>query len=118
MNSITSHRIFRTLLLLALSALIVSFDVRRISAAEPTLDPAIDWAAPYDPRIASPASVLEWPEDLPRLWRKALEHAEADLQREAADSITRAHQLGMPASPNLAKELADVLAKALDQPGQ
>jgi HEAT repeat protein len=105
-------------LLLALSILLVPPSVKYVPAAEPTLDPAIDWAQNQDPRIALPERTLEWPDTLPPLWRKALEHREADVQREAADSITRALQLGMPMPPKLAKELAETLAQVLQQPNQ
>jgi HEAT repeat protein len=89
-----------------------------VRAAETTLDPAIDWAEPHDPQIALAKTVLGWPDTLPALWRQALQHKEADVQRDAADSITRAQQLGMPVPPGLAKELADALARVLDQPEQ
>jgi hypothetical protein len=89
-----------------------------VSAQGVALDPAIDWAHLQDPLITVPPPVVEWSEDLPTLWHKALQHEEADVQREAADSITRARQLGMPISPALAKELTEALSQVLDQPKQ
>jgi hypothetical protein len=87
-------------------------------AAQTALDPSIDWAHLQDPLITIPPAIVEWSEDLPRLWHKALQHPEADAQREAADSITRAHQLGMPVSPSLAKDLVAALTEVLEQPKQ
>lgn len=89
-----------------------------VAAAEPELDPAIDWAHLQDPQIVLPRIEVNWPESLPRLWQKALEHREADVQREAADSITRAHQLGMPVPSAQAETLIKSLSNVLDDTDQ
>ena len=99
--------------LLALAAATAS-----LAGQEINVDPAIDWAEQDDPKIVLAIPIIEWSDTLPKLWLRALQHREADVQREAADTITRAHQLGMPLSSELANELAAVLASVLDQPEQ
>lgn len=89
-----------------------------VGTEPPELDPAIDWAADNDPKIVLPQVIVDWSMGLPRLWKLALEHREADVQREAADSITRAHQLGMPVSPEFGQELSQALVRVLEEPGQ
>src|SRR4051812_47777049 len=75
--------------------------VPRLAAQSVSVDPQIDWAELQDPAIVLPPIVYQWPDSLPRLWQTALEHQEADLQREAANSITLAHGLGMPTPSGL-----------------
>jgi HEAT repeat protein len=89
-----------------------------VGAEPPELDPVVDWAAANDPKIVLPTVMIDWSPDLPLLWKRALEHQEADVQREAADAIARAHQLGMPVSPTLGQELSETLVKVLEEPDQ
>jgi hypothetical protein len=109
-------RILQALLFFWIATLILG--PTSLSAAETALDPLIDWAHLQDPLVTIPSPVVEWSEDLPKLWHKALQRREADVQREAADSMTRAHRLGMVLSPTLAKELTQDLSQVLDQPNQ
>jgi hypothetical protein len=99
-------------------ALIAALGPLHLRAVEPDLDPVIDWARSHDPQVVLAKPEIVWPESLPLLWRKALEHHEIDVQREAADSITRAHQLGMPVSKELGESLGKALIAVLDQPDQ
>ena len=71
--------------------------------------PAIDSVMEDDPALASPASKIVYTTGLKPLWLKALAGPEADLQREVAEMIARAHRLGFPGM----KETAGPLIKAL-----
>lgn len=67
-----------------------------------------------DPKIEFPAPILSFSPKLKPLWVEALTGPEADLRREAAQTIGLAHRRGMP-------ELADTagaLMEALDAPDQ
>ena len=102
-----------------LAALLLCWLAAHGAGAEPpNLDPKVDWAAMQDPKIVVATRVTDWPEAYPQLWKQALDHREADLQREAADTITRAHQLGMRISAELRKDLSAALVKVLEQPDQ
>lgn len=103
-----------------LPAVLLLFSVSTYSAgAEPSsFDPKVDWAAMQDPKIVVASTVMDWPAAFPELWKQGLQRREADVQREAADTIARAHQLGMPVSPELGKELSEALVKVLELPDQ
>jgi HEAT repeat protein len=65
-----------------------------LAADAPAVD--IDFLMPGDPKIEVPPDISDIsPKPLP-LWIDALSSAEADLQREAAQTIALAHKLGMP----------------------
>src|SRR5262245_39651604 len=71
-----------------------------------------DTARDQDPRLDAPAEakpVAKFDPRLKALWLGALARPEADLKRQAADAIARAHALGMPdlgdAVPPLLAEL-------------
>lgn len=85
-------------------------------AADPNVDPQIDWARTADPMIELAPTRVLWPAGLDAMWLKALRHPESDLRREAADSITRAHQLGMPGLEELTEGLIDVLENPEEHP--
>jgi hypothetical protein len=57
--------------------------------------PVIDSAIEKDPELRILAPVIVFSPKLKPLWLKALARPEADLQRQAADAIARAHRLGM-----------------------
>src|SRR6056297_1799085 len=80
-----------------------------LKAADPNVDPQVGWARTADPEIELLPARIQWPAGLDALWSKALRHSESDLQRQAADSITKAHQLGMPDWETLTEELENVL---------
>lgn len=75
----------------------------------------VDYWMDRDPQVKVPAVVVKkFSPKLKPLWLSALDRPEADLQRQAAEAIARAHRMGMP---GLA-EAAGPLAAALESPGQ
>lgn len=85
-------------------------------AAEPNTDPQVDWLRDSDPEVELLPPRMEWSPELEAIWLKTLEHDESDLRREAADTITRAHQLGMPGSDALIDGLMHVLQSPDEHP--
>src|SRR5438552_17653908 len=79
-------------LLVCLSSCLLGFFAGLSAAIE------LDLARDHDPRIGSdePKTVLRFHPRLKALWLEALARPEADLKRQAADAIARAHRLGMP----------------------
>ena len=70
----------------------------------------VDSAMYLDPRIEPPGVVAAFSSKLKPLWLQALARPEADLQRQAAESIAKAHQLGMPGLADTAGPLMETLA--------
>lgn len=93
----------------------------RATAAEPNVDPEVAWARTADPRIDFGPVRIQLPKGIEALWLKALRHTESDLRREAADSLTRAHQLlrkpDRIASADL-NQLSEALMDVLETPDE
>lgn len=87
-----------------------------VVAADPNTEPEVDWMRDADPAVELLPPVVEWSPALEAIWLRSLKHDESDLRREAADTITRAHQLGMPASDALIDGLINVLQSPDEHP--
>ena len=83
--------------------------------AVPAWGAEVDYALDRDPVIKVPTTeIKKFSPKLKPLWLAALARPEADLQRQAAGAIARAHRLGMP-------ELSDAagpLLATLEEPAQ
>ena len=79
------------------------------SAAEPLRTPDVDSAMESDPPLTIPPPRVVFSKQLRPLWLKALAGPEADLQREVAEMIARAHHLGMPGLTESVDPLISVL---------
>lgn len=80
--------------------------------AVPSLGAEIDYAMSHDPAYKAPVTQVErFSPGLKPLWLAALAREEADLQRQAAAAIARAHRLGMPGLSDTAGPLIAVLEK-------
>ncbi|MBL8848393.1 MAG: hypothetical protein JNG89_01860, partial [Planctomycetaceae bacterium] len=55
-----------------------------------------DFLMDSDPEIRAPDPVVAFDPALKSLWMEALQRPEADMQRMAAETIARAHRLGVP----------------------
>lgn len=75
------------------------------AATEPVLDSAME----QDPLLVVPESNIVFSKKLKPLWSKALAHPEADLQRQVAETIARAHRRGVPGMKDMIGPLTDVL---------
>jgi HEAT repeat protein len=69
-----------------------------------------------DPALQVPASRRLPDAELTALWRQALQRPEVDYQRLAAESITRAHQMGYPGVDVARPELLHVLTEKESHP--
>ena len=78
--------------------------------------PAIDSVMEDDPALAAPPSKIIYTKGLKPLWLKALAGPEADLQREVAEMIARAHHLGFPGMKETAGPLIKVLSTEKQRP--
>lgn len=87
-----------------------------VCAADPNVDPEVEWARASDPAVELLPPRVEWSPRLEAIWLKALLHDESDLRREAADAIARAHRLGMPGSDELIEGLMKVLESTDEHP--
>ncbi|MCR4412205.1 MAG: HEAT repeat domain-containing protein, partial [Thermoguttaceae bacterium] len=74
----------------------------------------VEFARLTDPSLAPPKPVPAVSSRPLALWIQALASPEADLRREAADTIALAHRLGMPD----VQTAVPALREALDAPGQ
>ncbi len=91
-------------------ALTVMAGVRRAAGIE------VDSAMFQDPKIEYPPPIPTFSPKLKPLWLEALAHPEADLQRQAAETMTRAHEMGMPGLDDAAGPLLKVLDAADQHP--
>ncbi len=101
-------RTVRDWILPILVCLSVAIDTARTGAIE------IDFAQQSDPRIEVPKPVPSVTSRPLPLWIEALTAPDADLRREAADTIVLAHRLQMPDLTTA----VPALTRALDAPGQ
>jgi HEAT repeat protein len=69
----------------------------------------IDSAMEKDPELIVPEPETVFSPQLKPLWLKALARPEADLQRQAADAIARAHRLGMKGLSDAVPELLKIV---------
>jgi HEAT repeat protein len=86
------------------------------AAAEPPREPMLDSAMELDPSLVLLGPKLVFTEGLKTLWSKALEGPEADLQREVARMITRAHRMGVPEMKQTVGLLIKVLSTEKQRP--
>jgi HEAT repeat protein len=71
---------------------------------------AVDSAMQSDPELRLLPEGTVFPEDLAPLWIECLSRPEADLRREAAETIAKAHRRGMKGLQAAAAPLAKLLA--------
>jgi HEAT repeat protein len=79
----------------------------------------LDHARESDPPIKSEKALTPTPRFAPRLkslWLEAMARPEADLKRQAADAIVRAHRLGMPGLDETVTQLLKELEAADARP--
>ena len=86
------------------------------TVAQPPREPAIDSAMEEDPALQLPPPTIVYTTGLKPLWLKALAGPEADLQREVADMIARAHRLGFTGMKQTAGPLINVLSTDKQRP--
>lgn len=75
-------------------------------------DVELIWAMDQDPKVVIPPPRQIFAKRNKSLWIDALGQPDTDLQRQAADTITRAHQMGMPGLDEAAAPLLRVLDAA------
>ncbi|MGD9857475.1 MAG: HEAT repeat domain-containing protein, partial [Planctomycetaceae bacterium] len=105
----TGHRLLSLspLLWLAVSLLMAQLAV---AAIEP------DFLMDSDPEIPVPQPVRNFNPLMAELWVAALERPETDMQRMAAETISRAHQLGMPDLRKAVPRLEEIVQSASSHP--
>jgi len=80
------------------------------------VDVEVDVARDRDPEIEQPSSVIVFPPKLKPLWLDALRGPEADLRRQAAQTIALALRRGMPDLADTAGPLQQTLDAAGEHP--
>lgn len=70
----------------------------------------------HDPDVHVPPAVTVFSPRLKPLWFQALDRPEADMQRKAADAMTRAHAAGMTGLEGAVPRLETVLTSATTHP--
>ena len=81
-----------------------------------TVDVELNWLMLTDPQPVLPPPRNEFPPQLKSLWLSALQRDDTDLQRQAADTITRAHRLGMADLEESAETLLVILDAEAQHP--
>jgi len=76
----------------------------------------VDAARHADPVIPTPPTITRFSSKLKPLWLEALAHPEADLRREAAQTIAIAHEQGMTGLDEAIDPLAEILDAADQHP--
>src|SRR4051794_40049087 len=71
----------------------------------------LDHARDNDPRIEPQAVVHTFAPSVKALWLEALSRSEADLKRQAAEAISRAHRLGIAGLADTAPRLIEQLQR-------
>ena len=101
----------------AMAGFLIVFASWCAAVAEPPLpEPAMDSAMERDPALELPPLQVVFTKGLKPLWLRALAGPEADLQREVAQMIARAHRLGFPEMKETAGPLIKVLSTDNQRP--
>ena len=77
-----------------------------VGAEEPLAVDDIMW---QDPPYTAPDFGYEYPLNIDRLWKKALEYPDSELRRTAADTIVIAQRRGVPGLTELTSNLVEIL---------